>query len=83
MPRETRRKVDNIYYTIGTTVTWVKMKKVIRFLDGIEAGVSHYRAGTSVGPYMPLAHALTMTNIKKKYMARIVFSNVIHILLIN
>ncbi|KAI5016016.1 hypothetical protein ZWY2020_005748 [Hordeum vulgare] len=68
VPRETQRMVDNIYYTAGTIVTLEEMKEVIRFLDSIKAGVRHYRAGISFGPYVPLAHTLSMTNITKKYL---------------
>ncbi|KAI5016790.1 hypothetical protein ZWY2020_019723 [Hordeum vulgare] len=65
---KTQRMVDNIYYTAGTIVTLEEMKEVIRFLDSIKAGVRHYRAGISFGPYVPLAHTLSMTNITKKYL---------------
>ncbi|XP_037432040.1 uncharacterized protein LOC119298835 isoform X1 [Triticum dicoccoides] len=68
VPKETQRMVDNIYYTAGTIVTLEEMKEVIRFLDSMNEGVRHYRAGKSFGPYMPLAHTLSMTNIEKKYL---------------
>uniref|UniRef100_A0A8R7TBI9 Uncharacterized protein n=1 Tax=Triticum urartu TaxID=4572 RepID=A0A8R7TBI9_TRIUA len=60
--------VDNMYYTTGTTITWEEMEEVIRFLDGIEDGVRHYHSGTTIGPYVPLAHILNMRNINKKYL---------------
>lgn len=68
VPKETQRMVDNIYYTAGTIITWEEMKEVIRFLDGIEAGLRHYHAGKSIGPYVPLAHVLNMENTKQKYL---------------